>query len=180
MLNPSSQRGATLVELLIGIAIVGLLMAVGLPSYTAWIQNTKIRTAAESVLNGLQLARAEAVRRNANVQLVFGAASSWTISASATAEPIQARGSGEGSSNVTAEIFPAGATAVTFSPLGRVAPNAAVLPPLSITRVDLTVPTTLLAASAARELRIVIGAGGNVRMCDPDAGVPALDPRKCP
>ena len=180
MLSPSSQKGVSLIELIIGIAIVGVLMAVGLPSYSAWIQNTKIRTATESMLNGMQLARAEAVRRNANVQLVFGTQTGWTISVPATSEQIQARSANEGSSNVTVTMTPAAARTITFNSLGRV-----VLPfnadgSAPIRQVDVSVPTSVLAASAARELRMVIGAGGNLRMCDPDAGVSASDPRKCP
>lgn len=178
VLNPSSQQGVSLIELVVGITIVAGLMAVGLPSYATWIQNSKIRTATESVLNGMQLARAEAVRRNANVQLLFGAGSSWTISVPSTAEQIQARSAAEGSSNVTVTMTPATARTLTFNSLGRVAPNADASAP--ITRADLSVPTSVLAASAARELRIVVGAGGNVRMCDPDAGVSASDSRKCP
>ena len=63
MLN-SMQRGFTLVELMIGIAIVGLSLVMAAPSFSSWIQSTQIRTAAEAVQNGLQLARGEAVRRN--------------------------------------------------------------------------------------------------------------------
>ena len=55
-------------ELLIGIAIIGILLALAAPNFAVWIQNSKIRTAAESIQNGLQLARAEAVRRNAQVR----------------------------------------------------------------------------------------------------------------
>ena len=64
----SRLKGFTLVELLIGIAIIGILLALAAPNFAVWIQNSKIRTAAESIQNGLQLARAEAVRRNAQVR----------------------------------------------------------------------------------------------------------------
>ena len=68
MLNPKhSQRGVSLVELAVGLAIIGALLALAAPSYSAWIQNTKIRTTAEGILNGLQLARTEAVRRNTRI-----------------------------------------------------------------------------------------------------------------
>jgi type IV fimbrial biogenesis protein FimT len=62
------QHGMSLVELAIGLVIIGSLLALAAPSYTAWIQNTKIRTTAEAILNGLQLARTEAVRRNAQIR----------------------------------------------------------------------------------------------------------------
>lgn len=62
------QHGATLIELIIGLVIVGMLFLLGAPSIASWIQNSKIRTAAEGMQSGLQLARAEAVRRNTLVR----------------------------------------------------------------------------------------------------------------
>ncbi len=62
------QHGMSLVELAIGLVIIGSLLALAAPSYTTWIHNTKIRTTAEGILNGLQLARTEAVRRNAVIR----------------------------------------------------------------------------------------------------------------
>ena len=53
-------RGVTLIEMLIGLTVLGILLMLGMPSYTTWIQSTKIRAAAESLQAGLQLARAEA------------------------------------------------------------------------------------------------------------------------
>ena len=182
MLVSTAQHGVSLIEMLIGIAILGIMIAVGLPSYTAWIQNTQIRTAAESVLNGMQLARNEAVRRNINVQLVLGAQSSWTISVlnppppTPAPEVIQTRTFGAGSGNVTVTKTPGAATTITFSSLGRVVANADAS--ATITQLDFDVPTTILAATASRNLRILVGAGGNVRMCDPTV-TDASDTRYC-
>ncbi len=174
MLSASLQKGVSLIELMIGLVILGILLMVGLPSYSAWIQNTQIRTAAESILNGMQLARAEAVRRNANVQLVFGAASSWTVSVPGGAQ-IQTRTSDEGSKNVTVAMTPAGATTVTFNALGKVVANADAS--ASITQVAVDVPVAILSAAESRDLRIVVSAGGNIRMCDPNVAAP--DSRSC-
>lgn len=63
-----SQRGFSLVELVVAIAIVGVLLALAAPSYRAWTQNTKIRATTEAILNGIQLAKAEAVRRNTTLR----------------------------------------------------------------------------------------------------------------
>lgn len=67
MLN-SRYSGFSLVELMIGVTIVGILFIMGVPSFKSWIQNTQIRTATEAIQNGLELARAEAVRRNTQVR----------------------------------------------------------------------------------------------------------------
>jgi type IV fimbrial biogenesis protein FimT len=71
LISPKSLAGVTLIELMIAIAIIGILLLAGLPEASRWIQNTRIRTAAESISNGLQLARGEAVRRNAPVAFVL-------------------------------------------------------------------------------------------------------------
>lgn len=64
LMRRSAQRGMSLIELMVGIAIIGILLALAAPSFRSWTQNTKIRGTAEAILNGLQLAKAEAVRRN--------------------------------------------------------------------------------------------------------------------
>ena len=72
MLIRYSHSGVTLIELMIGIAILAVMILLAVPGFSAMIQNQQIRTQAESILNGLQLARAEAVKRNSvvNFQLV--------------------------------------------------------------------------------------------------------------
>jgi type IV fimbrial biogenesis protein FimT len=61
------SRGFSLVELLITLAIFGILLATGASSFRTWINNMRVRTTAESIQNGLQLARGEAVRRNSTI-----------------------------------------------------------------------------------------------------------------
>jgi type IV fimbrial biogenesis protein FimT len=175
MLITPAQRGFSLVEILVGLAIFAILTTSALPAYSVWIQNTKIRNAAESVQNGLQLARSEAIRRNTNVQFVLGSDSAWTVSVIDPAETIQSRLSGQGSANVTVATTPA-ATTVTFNSLGRAIPNPSGLP--SFTQVDFDVPSAVISATLSRELRVTITAGGRVRMCDPSVG-DTSDTRSC-
>jgi type IV fimbrial biogenesis protein FimT len=61
-------RGFTLIELMVSLAVLSVLVAVALPNYAVWVQNSRIRTTAESITSGLTLARSEAIRRNAMVQ----------------------------------------------------------------------------------------------------------------
>ena len=78
------QRGLTMIELMIGLTIFTMLLLLGAPSFSAWIQSSHIRNSAESIQNGLTLARAEAVRRNVtvNFQLVDTLTSSCVVSTS--------------------------------------------------------------------------------------------------
>ncbi len=60
--------GLSLIELMVGLAILAFLLFLAMPNFSAWMRNAKIRTAANSVINGLNMARAEAVRRNVPVR----------------------------------------------------------------------------------------------------------------
>jgi type IV fimbrial biogenesis protein FimT len=165
--------GFTLIELMIALVVMGILFAVGLPSVTQWLQNSKIRATAEGGLNGLQLARSEAVSRNTTVQLVFDAAGGWVATAVASGDVIQSRPSGETSAGVVVTFSPAGATTITFNGFGRTVINNDGSP--SLTSIDFD--SNALPAADSRELRLVIGSGGIVRMCDPQLA--AGDPRAC-
>lgn len=179
MLARKNLRGVTMIELMIGLVIVGLLLVFAVPSYTAWLNNSQIRTAAESILNGVQLARAEAVRQNTTVQFALTnlPMSDWTVSVPANSAVVQTRSSAEGSA--TARInttLPAGATIVTFNGLGRVTAN--VPASTSLAEADITSSK----ATNARQLNVRVGGvvgggGGMVRMCDP--ALPAADPQSC-
>jgi len=80
-----SQLGMSLIELLIGIVIMSILLAIAMPSFTDWMGNVRIRTTAEALQNGLQVARAEAIRRNTLVrfQLTSTLDNGCTLSTSA-------------------------------------------------------------------------------------------------
>jgi len=168
----TGARGFTLIELMIGIAIMSIVMALAMPSYRTWIQNTRIRNTAESILNGLQVARMEAVRRNVPVQLLFGTGSAWTVgcvTVTATCPAtIQSRSSGEGSSTAVTVTSSGGGTFV-FDQFGRRSTPAV---GAGAVRLDVT-------ATGGRSLRVTIDVGGNTRMCDPDTGVATTDPRHC-
>lgn len=212
MLNPfNKMRGFTLIELMVAVAIFALLLTLGSRAFTAWIQNQQIRTGAESVLNGMQLARGEAVKRNASAMFVLcdlaagKTGSSWDVlvAASATAaaqacgpdlagtgwERVQQRSGQEGSRNaVVATTGAPAVNAVAFNGFGRVVTLATL--PLSanpivqpITQVDVSNPVLgaceTVALPGARCLSITVGAGGNLRMCDPSPNLVATDPRHC-
>ena len=65
------RQGFTLIELVITIAIAGILMMMALPVFHRYVENVRVRTAAESFLAGVQTARAEAIRLNSHVEFML-------------------------------------------------------------------------------------------------------------
>lgn len=63
--------GFSLIELVITVAIMGILLALALPSFSTYLRNAKLRAAAETFLTGVQLARSEAVRMNTSVEFLL-------------------------------------------------------------------------------------------------------------
>ena len=199
MLTPRSISGLTLIELLIAIVLLALLTAIAMPAYSNWMLNLKVRNAAESIQNGLNMARTEAIRRNRNVRfqlvnnltascVLSASASNWVISlddttglcnhaASATTAPrlIQKRASGDGSTFATVATINSNNTAtstnVIFDGQGQLVASAT---PITVINFD-----TSINASASRNLRLTIAnPGGQIRLCDPNVS-PQTDPRGC-
>ena len=168
MTQLKKQIGFSLIEVMIVVAIIGITASIAMPSYSAWIANTKVRTATESILNGIQKARSEALLRNTAVSFTLGANSSWTVQCvtAATCGVLDARSNEEGGTQDIA-INSGGNTSLVFTNLGIISTTAA----FPITTVDVSL------TGADRPLRVTIGGGGNVRMCDPNTGV--TDPRRC-
>ena len=192
------QRGFNLIEVLVTLAVLGVLIALGAPSLAEFLQNQQVRAATEAVVNGMQVARGEAIRRNLAVQLVLEPPTSgWTI-CEATVDPcdsttplnvdppkvIQSRSPNEGTSN--ANVVPVAAdlattaVGVTFSPLGSVVPNFNAKPTLARVDVFNTRSACIADGGPMRCLRVVVTGGGSVRMCDPTPGIVSPDPRACP
>jgi len=84
------QLGLNLIEVMISLAVLSILIGLGAPGFVEWLQNQQIRAAAEATLNGLQVARGEAVRRNTPVrfQLVSDLTSNCVLSADSLTAPV--------------------------------------------------------------------------------------------
>jgi len=178
LMRKACARGFTIIEVLITIMVLGFLIMMAAPTFGEFLQNQQLRAAAEAALNGVQVARAEAIRRNLLVQVSFGPGTGWTVSEAAAGTAIQTRAHEEGSANAALTVTPAGATKITFTPLGGVTANADGTP--VITRLDVDNPGggACQPTGAMRCMRLVISGGGTVKMCDPQATAP--DPRSCP
>lgn len=80
------RQGFTLVEMLIVVAIVGILAAIGVSGYISWRNSSMVREAQQTIAVALAKERTEAKRLNEARKLVFGSTGlTVTRYASATA-----------------------------------------------------------------------------------------------
>jgi type IV fimbrial biogenesis protein FimT len=177
-------RGFTLVEVLISITVLGILIMLAMPSFGEWLQNQQLRAGAEGSLNGLQVARAEAIRRNALVQITFGPGTAWTVQEVLNTTPpitlgpvIQSRAKEEGSPNAVLVPTPADATTVTFTALGATTANPDGTSRLTRLDIQNTMGGACQPAGPMRCLALLVQAGGSIKMCDPIVALP--DARGC-
>jgi len=199
-----AQRGMNLVELMIVLAIFAFLVAMAGPSFGTWLQNSRIRNTAESMIAGLQQAKAEAVARNARVRFqltstldasctLSTSGANWVVNMDPDAKEdevagncdkapdtdedavapriVQSRPAADGSG---ASVIAASVASVVFNGLGRLAA------PPGMT-IDITNPTGGDCAADGGEmtcLRVIVSAGGQLRMCNPLFDV-ATNPMGC-
>lgn len=65
------QAGVTLVELVVAIAVLAIIVAMAVPSFTDFRERQAIKGAAEAMVSTVGLARAEAIKRDRRVSLTF-------------------------------------------------------------------------------------------------------------
>lgn len=182
-----THRGLTMIEMVIGIAILSILVAMAVPNFTRWIENMKIRTTAEAVLSGLQLARAEALKGNSSVNFELtstfgacglnGAPQHWIVSRGSVCSDAAANVVQTFNGNPTGEktTIDTSVNNFVFNGLGRLTSPAA------STNIDVSGSAgaggCVSRGGQARCLRIMVNSGGSVRMCDP--ALPSTDPQAC-
>jgi type IV fimbrial biogenesis protein FimT len=205
MLTARRQRGLTLIEFMVGLLIAGILTALAVPSFRTWIQNAQVRTGAESIVNGLQLARSEAVHLNTYVRFNLTSTSGiadWEICAPAPGVPAASpcppgatviqRGFGaDGATNARIGVYKVldGQPQTNFSlaiAAGNEMPAHVTFNGMGQTVNDGTddaarIDVTSAALPTARRLVVLIdNPGGGVRMCDPAlSATNPTDPQAC-
>lgn len=185
-------RGFTLVEVVVAFVLLGILMVLGLPSFTAMIANSQVRLGADALQNGVRLAQTEAVRRNrqvvmtlTNAQPALNAAAvangkNWSIQTVAQFGETPEFVKGGALTDVASTVAVSGPASICFNSNGRLVANTAPGVP-GATCAASAATFNLSRANSDRPLRVIVALGGRVHMCDPNRPAQSnASPDGCP
>ena len=188
------MRGFSLIEMMIGIVLLGALLAMGIPAFNTYGQNAKVLSAAQAFQAMVLQARAEAVRLNTDVELVLtddtdpvAAIASLTganiMLRSRLGTPnyslIETKSGKEGSASATgSSTMVTGTLAIiVFKPLGNT--SLAALAAFKFTSAANS-PACVKDGGTIRCLNVEVTPGGQSRLCDPNVvAADATDSRAC-
>lgn len=74
-MSTQRQRGFNIIELMVGITILGILLGVGVPSFTEMIRTNRLVEQTNSMVGALNYARSEALKRGFRVSACPGSGS---------------------------------------------------------------------------------------------------------
>lgn len=82
------NRGVTLIELMVTLAVAAILLALAVPSFTDFFDKARTRGAADQIASLLATARGEAVRLDRDVSVSSsGTTGAWCLGANQAADP---------------------------------------------------------------------------------------------
>ncbi|MFM8901361.1 MAG: GspH/FimT family pseudopilin [Burkholderiales bacterium] len=186
-----NRAGFTLIELMVTLTLLAIMLMLAVPSFTQWQRNNQIRSAAESLQNGLRLARTQAMTLNRNVVFTLtndvpdisitanSGGLNWTIQTIPliTGEAIQYIQGGNFASSVSGLTISgpggpppaASVAAVCFNAVGQqvnvATPGTGVACVAGAT--SFVVSRTSAVDGNDRPLHVTLSFSGQVRMCDP-------------
>lgn len=82
-MTSSKTQGFTLIELMITIAILGIILAIAIPNFSDFLEKQRLNGAENEYLGVLNFAKSEALKRNAPIYIIATrtSASNWRITA---------------------------------------------------------------------------------------------------
>jgi type IV fimbrial biogenesis protein FimT len=183
VLRPA-QKGVSLIETLVALVIVSVLLVAGAPSFASFMQNRKIRNAAEALHNGLSLAKAEAVRRNTIITFTLGTGAAWALTCTlpCNSSDLPSMPAGEISSDIAITSTDA---ILNFTGFGKVSnvltAGSAAAGSFATFEISNTKGSCEVKGGSMRCLRLEVTPGGQIRSCDPRLTVTnPTSPQACP
>ena len=186
------ERGLTLIEIVVAMAIFVALFFIAAPDLRVWVDNTRVRSVAEALQNGVRQAQAEAVQRNRSVVfmltndepgLAANAAangSNWfirTLPLFVGDNPQPVRGGAF--ADTAPGVAITGPATICFNAAGHQATVPAEACNAGPVQFDVGRAAGFDAARGDRRYRIMVSLGGRTRMCDRDKVLSATNPDGC-
>ncbi len=75
--QPLKNCGFTIIETMVTVAVLGILIAVAIPSFRVTIENGHLRGVSENLYNDLKYAHTEAISRRSTMYVSFSASPNW-------------------------------------------------------------------------------------------------------
>lgn len=146
------ERGLTLIELMVAIAVVAILLAAGAPYLADYMLNSRLREAGHLLHTETLMAQSEAIKRNTPVRLSTNGAAVQVLDVTSPTAPVVLR----------ERTLPGGvqapASTLDFGGEGRPTPFG------TSGSIDLSLPGTTC-SSDVRCPGLRVDAGGAVRLC---------------
>ncbi len=77
-MRTSRSHGFTLVEMLVTVAVFAVLLMIAIPSMRPFLQSQGVKSASMDISSTVALARSEAIKRNATVDVTANSATDWS------------------------------------------------------------------------------------------------------
>ena len=116
------QRGFTMIEIIIVVAVMGVLLTIAVPSFVSFTSSQKVKTASFDLYAAMMFARSEAIKRKVTVTVAPASGDwkdGWTVVAAGVAAPLRTQDSLSG-------VTFSGATSVVYRLDGRLTSGSAV------------------------------------------------------
>jgi type IV fimbrial biogenesis protein FimT len=154
MLN-MNMRGASLIEMMIVVAIIGILASLSTPMVSTYLQNAKLRSTADELKEALELSRSEAIKRNDTIKFTALSAGGWVVEAYSndTLTTLQSKANAAGAQTVVSTDN----NVIRFDGSGR--PDLAAIIKLAPVSGACTTVTCL---------NIELNRYGKIKVCNPD------------
>lgn len=167
--NARGHPGFTLIELMVVLAILGIVALMAAPSFNSYIARTKLRGAANEAATDLQYARSESVQKNQAFRVEFSAngyeiwrmsrtsATTRDAASAAAPNPVKVGQWGDGRTSATGGA----SMVVDFDPV----------------RASATVsdgPLVLSHSAISGSIQLEVHATGRVEMCSPSGSITGI------